>query len=201
MDQELELLVSVPPSSPRNTHSEAMDRRGKGRESQSDMWKLDTPLASGALDGKGPLLDPTGKVNYSRLLLHTVLLLLTQPLRPFTILPSDATSRARLQAQVFGAGHRLPTMSIDEYLQIERERGNIITGGGCADCVKYFLSVLTISATALLRKLPQHPPNNLLSRQRWTVQGMEKKSSRHNGKRMKTGQYLPTRILRGRVIQ
>lgn len=53
-----------------------------------------------------------------------------QPLRPFTILPSDAADRARLQAQVFGPGHRLPTMSIDEYLQIERERGNIITGGG-----------------------------------------------------------------------
>ena len=47
------------------------------------------------------------------------------------ILPSNAAERARLQAQVFQAGHRLPTMSIDEYLQIEQERGNIITGGGC----------------------------------------------------------------------
>jgi immunoglobulin-binding protein 1 len=31
---------------------------------------------------------------------------------------------------VFGPGHNLPTMSIDEYLQIERERGNILSGGG-----------------------------------------------------------------------
>ena len=47
------------------------------------------------------------------------------------ILPSNAAERARLQAQVFQAGHRLPTMSVEEYLQIEQERGNIISGGGC----------------------------------------------------------------------
>ena len=55
-----------------------------------------------------------------------------QPLRPFTILPSDVGERARVQSQVFGPSHRLPTMSIDEYLEIERQRGNIITGGGWA---------------------------------------------------------------------
>ena len=54
-----------------------------------------------------------------------------QPLRPFMILPSNAAERARLQAQVFQAGHRLPTMSVEEYLRIEQERGNIISGGGC----------------------------------------------------------------------
>jgi len=53
-----------------------------------------------------------------------------QPLRPFTILPAGAANRARFQGQVFGPGHNLPTMSIDEYLQIERERGNILSGGG-----------------------------------------------------------------------
>lgn len=53
-----------------------------------------------------------------------------QPLRPFTILPAGGSDRARLQAQVFGPDHRLPTMSIEEYLEIENERGNIITGGG-----------------------------------------------------------------------
>lgn len=52
-----------------------------------------------------------------------------QPLRPFTILPPGA-DRAQLQAQVFQPGHRLPTMTVDEYLEIERQRGNIITGGG-----------------------------------------------------------------------
>jgi immunoglobulin-binding protein 1 len=56
--------------------------------------------------------------------------MLAQPLRPFTILPSGASDRTRLQAQVFGPGHRLPTMSIDEYLEIERQRGGIISGGG-----------------------------------------------------------------------
>ena len=53
-----------------------------------------------------------------------------QLLRPFTILPSGAGERERFQNQVFGPSHRLPTMSIDEYLEIERQRGNIITGGG-----------------------------------------------------------------------
>ncbi|KAJ7735433.1 TAP42-like protein [Mycena olivaceomarginata] len=96
-----------PPSRPDN------DRRGKERAAESDMWKLDAPQARGGPDGKGPLLDPAGK-----------------PLRPFTILPSGSSDRARLAAQVFGPGHRLPTMSIDEYLQIEQERGNILTGGG-----------------------------------------------------------------------
>ena len=53
-----------------------------------------------------------------------------QPLRPFTILPAGASDRARFQSQVFQADHRLPTMSIDQYLEIEQQRGNIITGGG-----------------------------------------------------------------------
>ena len=54
-----------------------------------------------------------------------------QPLRLFTIVPTrEAADRARLQAQVFGPDHTLPTMSVDEYLEIERQRGKIITGGG-----------------------------------------------------------------------
>ncbi|KAG6833069.1 hypothetical protein H0H87_011813 [Tephrocybe sp. NHM501043] len=115
MDQELELLSNAPPTPPRPTRQEADDRRGRGRESDKDMWKLDEPRSSLGLDGKGPLLDPSGK-----------------PLRPFTILPAGATDRAQLQSQVFGPSHRLPTMSIDEYLQIEQERGKFISGGGPA---------------------------------------------------------------------
>ena len=46
------------------------------------------------------------------------------------ILPAGAGERARLQAEVFRADHRLPTMSVDEYLEEERRRGNIISGGG-----------------------------------------------------------------------
>lgn len=57
-----------------------------------------------------------------------------QPMRPFTILPSGGTmdDRARLQDEVFRAGHRLPTMSIDDYLKNEWDTGRVITGGGSA---------------------------------------------------------------------
>lgn len=33
---------------------------------------------------------------------------------------------------VFGPDHRLPSMTIDEYLEVERARGGIIEGGGAA---------------------------------------------------------------------
>ncbi|KAF9564378.1 serine/threonine protein phosphatase PP2A-associated protein [Agrocybe pediades] len=112
MEQELELLRNAPPT-PLFGPSDG-DERDKKRNAEVDEWKLDIPVPGGP-DGKGPLMDASGK-----------------PLRPFTILPSDAGDRARLQARVFGPGHRLPTMSIDEYLEIERQRGNIITGGGPA---------------------------------------------------------------------
>ncbi|THH17538.1 hypothetical protein EW146_g3311 [Bondarzewia mesenterica] len=59
-----------------------------------------------------------------------------EPLQPFTILPSSGSDRARLKSQVFQADHRLPTMSIDEYLEIEQQRGNIITGGGPASAAQ-----------------------------------------------------------------
>ncbi|KAI8806726.1 TAP42-like protein [Cladochytrium replicatum] len=49
-----------------------------------------------------------------------------QPLRPFVI----TSRREQLQQQVFGPGYNLPTMTVDEYLQREMERGNVITGGG-----------------------------------------------------------------------
>ncbi|KAF9227779.1 TAP42-like protein [Gyrodon lividus] len=105
MNQEMELLRKAPPPPPESPSDERQSRA----EEQEDMWKIDlTPLP-----GKGPLLDPAGK-----------------PLRPFTILPAGASDRPRLQAQVFGPGHRLPTMSIDDYLKIERQRGGIISGGG-----------------------------------------------------------------------
>ncbi|KAG1723682.1 TAP42-like protein [Suillus lakei] len=108
MDQELELLRNAPPPPRQGPPSD--DRKSKLKE-QDDMWKLDTKSPS--IGESGPLLDSSGK-----------------PLRPFTILPAGASDRTRLQSQVFGPGHRLPTMSIDEYLKIEQERGNILTGGG-----------------------------------------------------------------------
>lgn len=60
-----------------------------------------------------------------------ILLIKYQPLRPFTILPgSSSSTRSRMQAEVFRPDHRLPTMTMDEYLEEESRRGNIITGGG-----------------------------------------------------------------------
>ncbi|EST07348.2 TAP42-like protein [Kalmanozyma brasiliensis GHG001] len=73
-------------------------------------WRLDRPTSG--LPTSGPLLAPTGKV-----------------LRPFTITPS---TRAEVAASVFQPSYRLPTMSIDEYLEEEQRRGNIIQGGGQA---------------------------------------------------------------------
>ncbi|EIM90345.1 TAP42-like protein [Stereum hirsutum FP-91666 SS1] len=109
---ELELLRNAPPESPQ----EPDDQKSKP-ENEVD-WKLDRP--SGRLGAAGgPILDPQGK-----------------PLRPFTILPAGAADRARLQSQVFQADHRLPTMTIDDYLEEEQRRGNIITGGGAASAAK-----------------------------------------------------------------
>ncbi|KAL1689200.1 serine/threonine protein phosphatase PP2A-associated protein [Schizophyllum commune] len=111
INQELDLLKSAPPE-PSRAPADASDPRARQRQEQDAMWRIDTPQGS---DVNGPLLDPDGK-----------------PLRPFTILPAGAADRARLQNQVFGPGHNLPTMTVDEYLQIEKERGKFISGGGKA---------------------------------------------------------------------
>ncbi|KAL1709723.1 serine/threonine protein phosphatase PP2A-associated protein [Schizophyllum commune] len=111
INQELDLLKSAPPE-PSRAPADASDPRFRQRQEQDAMWRIDTPQGS---DANGPLLDPDGK-----------------PLRPFTILPAGAADRARLQNQVFGPGHNLPTMTVDEYLQIEKERGKFISGGGKA---------------------------------------------------------------------
>ncbi|KAJ4481141.1 TAP42-like protein [Lentinula aciculospora] len=114
IDQESELLRNAPPPAPPlMSRQEEDDRRGKRKESEENMWKLDAPTSK--TGASGPLLDEAGK-----------------PLQPFTILPSGAADRAHFQAQVFGPGHNLPTMSVDEYLEIERQRGKFISGGGPA---------------------------------------------------------------------
>jgi immunoglobulin-binding protein 1 len=43
--------------------------------------------------------------------------------------------RMQVASGVFKPGHNLPTMTIDEYLDLEQKRGNIITGGGEASRV------------------------------------------------------------------
>ncbi|KAK2466766.1 hypothetical protein APHAL10511_001024 [Amanita phalloides] len=112
LEQERELLRNAPP----DMRSEEEVGREQGRMADENLWRVDVPQSfDHGSDGKGPLFDSSGK-----------------PLRPFTIISSEASNRARLQAQVFGPSHRLPTMTIDEYLEIERQRGNIISGGGHA---------------------------------------------------------------------
>jgi immunoglobulin-binding protein 1 len=49
-----------------------------------------------------------------------------KPLRPFTLLDK----RQQLKGGVFGPGHNLPTITIDEYLEEERRRGGMMEGGG-----------------------------------------------------------------------
>ena len=58
MDQELELLRSVPPPPP-SWEPPFDDQRGKKRE-VDDVWKLDAPTRP---SGSGELLDPNGKVS------------------------------------------------------------------------------------------------------------------------------------------
>lgn len=57
LDQELELLRSMPPAPP-----SAPDARARTAAAPDDMWRLDAPARGGGPDGKGPLLDPAGKV-------------------------------------------------------------------------------------------------------------------------------------------
>ncbi|KAF8938556.1 TAP42-like protein [Dissophora ornata] len=56
----------------------------------------------------GPLMDPKGR-----------------PLRPFVI----TNKRTEMMKGVFRPGHSLPTMTIEEYLDQEIERGNFLSGG------------------------------------------------------------------------
>ena len=131
--QELELLRSAPPLPPAPPGTSS-DRARSSSEAERALWTLDAPRAAGTAPRGGPLLDPAGKVRnlmlpFFSILVHANVVWCVQPLQPFTILPSGG-DRVGLQEQVFQPDHRLPTMSIDEYLEIERQRGNILTGGG-----------------------------------------------------------------------
>lgn len=103
--QELELLRTAPPPA---------DAAAAEAPRADDAWRLDSGWFSGARGGA--LLDTQGK-----------------PLRPFVITGSaGGATRDELKAQVFRPSHRLPTMSIDEYLAEEERRGNIVRSGGAA---------------------------------------------------------------------
>ncbi|GAA5941887.1 hypothetical protein JCM1841_005094 [Sporobolomyces salmonicolor] len=121
VEQELELLEhgmkmsEIPSPSPHaGPSTSSSDSRARKTDEEDTTWRLDK-LA----EKDGPVLSPDGKV-----------------LRPFVILPSTSSSssplstRLRLQSEVFRPSHRLPTMTIDEYLEQQQELGNVLQGGG-----------------------------------------------------------------------
>jgi hypothetical protein len=106
---ELAILAQAPPEP---VQGPLADPRSKRQEDEDEQWRLDrTPGSYKPRE----LISGGGRV-----------------LRPFTILPSTVSlsDRERLRSEVFRSSHRLPTMTIDEYLAEESRMGNIITGGG-----------------------------------------------------------------------
>jgi immunoglobulin-binding protein 1 len=67
MDRELEMLKAAPPSPTMSAQVESQDERVKKREEEASMWRLDAPRPSGGPDGKGPLMDSSGRVRYQLL--------------------------------------------------------------------------------------------------------------------------------------
>lgn len=57
---------------------------------------------------------------------------LTRIEKPFKLVKD----RKQIAADAFKYGHNLPTMTVDEYLDLEKKRGNIISGGGAASAIK-----------------------------------------------------------------
>ena len=95
--RELDLLKSMPAELPTREAS----TNTNGDEAERSTWRLDRTKDQ-------PLMDDKGR-----------------PLRPFVITSADST-RDRMRNEVFRPDHSLPTMSIDEYLEIERQRGGIL---------------------------------------------------------------------------
>lgn len=142
--QELELLQGVLGQAhieeevaehrERQREEERLRQEGKGKEMDAT-WRLDAPMRALGRGPKAHLIDERGKVSHRECDSEVApLTRIRQPTQPFTILPSQGlqnmSERARMQAEVFRSSHRLPTMTIDEYLAEEQRRGNIITGGG-----------------------------------------------------------------------
>lgn len=111
---ELSMLSSMRAAAPAERQPAAVDDPRSRRTAPADpnaySDRLDPPLGQLLQAGRlGPLLSREGK-----------------PLQPFTLLDR----RTQLRQGVFGPGHNLPTMTIDEYLEEEKKRGGIIEGGG-----------------------------------------------------------------------
>ncbi|KAF5497858.1 Uncharacterized protein CGCS363_v008268 [Colletotrichum siamense] len=115
INRELEVLAqaTVPLMPSPTSVEEDNRRRAEDRTAEGFTDRLEAPRRLHSMFGQpgGPLLTKEGK-----------------PLQPFTLVGN----RQEMTANVFRPGHNLPTMSIDEYLEVERERGGIIEGGGDA---------------------------------------------------------------------
>ncbi|KAJ1674399.1 Type 2A phosphatase-associated protein 42 [Spiromyces aspiralis] len=103
---ELEMIKMMERIRP--TPASPGSRGGPGQKGPENDWRLDTKSSVGPRS-EGPLLDKGGR-----------------PLRPF-VLVSD---RERVREGVFRPSWNLPTMSLDDYLEEEFRRGNVIMGGG-----------------------------------------------------------------------
>lgn len=111
--QEEDVLASAPPEpvleQRRAAEADGRLRDGEaGPDRSSEMLDRPTPRPLGGGRG-GPLLSRDGR-----------------PLQPFTLLGG----REGVRQGVFRPGHKLPTMTIDEYLEEEKRRGGIVEGGG-----------------------------------------------------------------------
>ncbi|CAO3627031.1 unnamed protein product [Cunninghamella blakesleeana] len=113
IDQELVMVLEMEKMRQQQQHassssSSSSDQRIQNNNNRDDSFKLDNPQHS-LLNSNGPLLSKEGR-----------------PLRPFVI----TSKKQQIKDQVFRPGWNLPTMTVDEYLQQEMDRGNIIKGGG-----------------------------------------------------------------------
>ncbi|KAK9373544.1 TAP42-like protein [Lipomyces chichibuensis] len=103
LDSELEILAfAADRPSPLAPPKPPVEESRSKEDDYSE--RVDAPLRASQ-----PILRADGKVN-----------------RPFTIV----SSRDQIKKGVFKPDYVLPTMTIDEYLEEERRRGNIIEGGG-----------------------------------------------------------------------
>ncbi|KAL4968790.1 IGBP1/TAP42 family protein [Aspergillus stella-maris] len=108
--QELTMLSTIRKMPSRPEPSGELDNRGRNKDNKENYSeRLDPPMSQLLKGGKfGPILSKDGK-----------------PVQPFTIIDR----RTQLRDGVFRSGHNLPTMTIEEYLEEEHRRGNVLKGG------------------------------------------------------------------------
>ena len=107
--QELSMLsVMRTAAPPPDRHQQDDPRRQDNAEKSGYSDRVDASLSQLLKGGKGPILSRDGK-----------------PMQPFTLLDR----RTQMQQGVFKPSHNLPTMSIDDYLEEEKRRGNFVQGG------------------------------------------------------------------------